>query len=56
MEAAQAKGRASGAGMVLATLCAGQFLMMLDTVVWNGDCWRCSRETAKGAADACHFR
>src|ERR1700747_1792150 len=33
MERPQAK--ASGAGMVLLTLCAGQFLMMLDTSVMN---------------------
>ena len=35
MEGGQGRGRASGAGLVLATLCAGQFLMMLDTSVMN---------------------
>jgi len=35
VEAQQAQGRTSGAGLVLMTLCAGQFLMMLDTSVMN---------------------
>ncbi|HTQ67872.1 MAG TPA: MFS transporter, partial [Solirubrobacteraceae bacterium] len=35
LEGGQGRGRASGAGLVLATLCAGQFLMMLDTSVMN---------------------